>query len=517
MCNSTQKKLCSDEECDICLNRSFATSNRAQYWSIELNNGIKPRDVFRATSKKFWFNCGNHVFQSDPNHITSSNRWCPYPCCSINSDKLCTLADCNVCYNASFASSDKAQFWHQELNLNENNELIKPRDVFLSSNNKYWFNCGSHIFESALNNVTAGYWCPFACCCKITTKLCDDNYCDVCYDASFASEDKADFWSDKNKINPRDVPKSTDKKFWFDCGSHEFESSLSHITIGSWCPYPCCSQGFKKLCNEEHCKICYNASFASSDKAQYWSYELNNGVKPRDITKSVGDKYWFKCPNSNHLFEKLLSEITRTDEKSFCPYPCCCNFSKKLCNEECTICTNASFASSDKAQFWFQDLNINEDNELILPRDVCKSGKEKYWFKCENKHIFDATLGNITNGRWCPKCSTHGYSKKAIKWLTNIINTENIFIQHAENIGEYIIKSDIFKSSVDGYCKETNTVYEFHGDFWHGNPNKYNAEDINSITKTSFGELYTKTLQREQKIRDLGYNLVVIWESDYKN
>jgi len=30
------------------------------------------------------------------------------------------------------------------------------------------------------------------------------------------------------------------------------------------------------------------------------------------------------------------------------------------------------------------------------------------------------------------------------------------------------------------------------------------------------GELYDKTLEREQRIRDLGYNLVTIWGSDWK-
>ena len=53
--------------------------------------------------------------------------------------------------------------------------------------------------------------------------------------------------------------------------------------------------------------------------------------------------------------------------------------------------------------------------------------------------------------------------------------------------------------------------------FWHGNPNVYNPEDINTITKTTFGELYNKTIDREKNIKDLGYNLVTIWEKDYKN
>ena len=69
----------------------------------------------------------------------------------------------------------------------------------------------------------------------------------------------------------------------------------------------------------------------------------------------------------------------------------------------------------------------------------------------------------------------------------------------------------------DGFCKDTNTIYEFYGDFFHGNPNIYNNEDINKLTKKSFGELYDKTIERENVLKNQGYNLISIWENDYKN
>ena len=37
---------------------------------------------------------------------------------------------------------------------------------------------------------------------------------------------------------------------------------------------------------------------------------------------------------------------------------------------------------------------------------------------------------------------------------------------------------------------------------------------INKTTKCTHGELYENTCKRESEIRELGYNLVVIWESD---
>ena len=81
------------------------------------------------------------------------------------------------------------------------------------------------------------------------------------------------------------------------------------------------------------------------------------------------------------------------------------------------------------------------------------------------------------------------------------------------NDGEFVVPETRYRA--DGYCKETNTVYEYHGDYWHGNPKKFNKDEINKSSKKTFGELYEQTLKRENEIRTLGYNLVVMWESDW--
>ena len=101
-----------------------------------------------------------------------------------------------------------------------------------------------------------------------------------------------------------------------------------------------------------------------------------------------------------------------------------------------------------------------------------------------------------------------------VQWLEFIESYYGIHIQHIGNSAqEYRIKSTKWKA--DGYCESTNTIYEFHGDFWHGNPKQYDPESINQVSKKKMNTLYANTLKREQRIRELGYNLVVIWESDW--
>jgi hypothetical protein len=58
-------------------------------------------------------------------------------------------------------------------------------------------------------------------------------------------------------------------------------------------------------------------------------------------------------------------------------------------------------------------------------------------------------------------------------------------------------------------------ILEYHGDYWHGNPRIYNQEDINPVSKITYGELYEKTLKKRRFCEESGYNYVFIWESDW--
>lgn len=101
------------------------------------------------------------------------------------------------------------------------------------------------------------------------------------FEKSFASHEKAKYWSVKNKLQSNEVSKGSDKKFYFNCDTcnHEFLIQLFVVSRGGWCNY--CSN--TKLCENNECIICYNKSFASNDKAKYWSNK--NELIPRQVFK----------------------------------------------------------------------------------------------------------------------------------------------------------------------------------------------------------------------------------------
>ena len=76
--------------------------------------------------------------------------------------------------------------------------------------------------------------------------------------------------------------------------------------------------------------------------------------------------------------------------------------------------------------------------------------------------------------RVAPRPNKSNHSNKQIHWLKNEINKSGYYIHHARNGGEHLITLLTGqKVPVDGFCVETNTVYQFHGDFWPGCPEHY--------------------------------------------
>lgn len=219
--------------------------------------------------------------------------------------------------------------------------------------------------------------------------------CVPCYETSFMNTnlDKVKCWADK--ISPRLLARTSNKKFIFLCDkcNHYFLKSLGHIhTMNSWCQF--CSKN-RSLCDDPDCEHCFKHSFASHPKSKYWS--INNRKSPREFTISNAEKAEFKC-ECGHKFMMRLAEVTTGQ---WCPY--CAIPSRLLCDDlSCKQCLERSFASHNRSKFWSSDNNLS-------PRFVFKKSNKKFKFLCDKNcdHTFLMTPVNIaTQNQWCPKCNT---------------------------------------------------------------------------------------------------------------
>ena len=121
-------------------------------------------------------------------------------------------------------------------------------------------------------------------------------------------------------------------------------------------------------------------------------------------------------------------------------------------------------------------------------------------------------------------------SNVAVKWLSYIMEKEDIHIQHVRNGGE----KRFGNYSLDGYCEETHTAYEFQGCFWHGKdlamscmlimeknnvffpflgcPECYkDRETVNPINQKTMEELYKDTVRKVKYLKECGFEVEQKW------
>ena len=106
-----------------------------------------------------------------------------------------------------------------------------------------------------------------------------------------------------------------------------------------------------------------------------------------------------------------------------------------------------------------------------------------------------------------------GNSKTAFGWLAWLQRSmfDDHRIQHAGNGQE--VRVGERQLPVDGFCSAINTVYQFHGCFWHKHP--CDIGKCHTQTRED-RERYEETLRNDRYIRALGYRLVSVWECEWQ-
>jgi phage FluMu protein Com len=110
----------------------------------------------------------------------------------------------------------------------------------------------------------------------------------------------------------------------------------------------------------------------------------------------------------------------------------------------------------------------------------------------------------------CPACSSiFTISRKETEWL------DYIGLPNTTDHRQVQVFIGASKFTVDGFNSKTNTIYEFWGDFWHGNPRVFPPNGVNQCNYIPFATLYEKTQHKREVIVSAGYKLVEIWECDW--
>lgn len=389
-----------------------------------------------------------------------------------------------------YLKADLAKQWHPTENRICGIQVF-PKDFTLGSGFSATWSCSNdicgfgceHKWTANISDRVKGDGCPF--CAPNPTKIC------IHKSLSYTHPGLAKEWHpiQNGQLTPNDVSFGSNKSVWWRCPNrceygceHEWKSKILSRYNGNGCPF----------CKWNPLKICKHQSFAWKFPDIYeklWDKDMNE-KSGYDITPCCKDPYYFKCIECSKSELVNLSNIV---------------YNSRL---RCKKCGGSERKTED---IFKQQLQERHDKKYILLDSFKYHENCKFWCT-EHKLNFQQKPKQILKGHiGCPKCQPSGWSRAAQKWIESIENSDGIHIQHEPREREKVIEG----YKVDGWCEETKTIYEFHGDYWHGNPKVYQwrMDEVNMSNGKTFGQLYFETCKKTQSLRALGYRVIEKWET----
>lgn len=261
------------------------------------------------------------------------------------------------------------------------------------------------------------------------------------------------------------------------CRKHGIFSQVSSLHWeGKNCP----------KCSIEKQRMTYDYFLETAKKIYGGKYEYHEEIKGKFTSSESMVKIY--CVKHQFYFKQLAS--THLTNIECCP--------------KCRI-DNLKTVNLLTQEKFIERCKLIHNNYYSYPNTNYTGGKNKVDIVCPVHGEFSQLAMIHITGSGCKYCAT---SKTEKLWVLSL-NNPNIKTNETLRIGGKTIRPD-------GIDYTTNTVYEYHGDYWHGNPNVYNRDDINGHNKKTFGELYDVTMGREKLLKSNGYNVITMWESEYK-
>jgi hypothetical protein len=245
------------------------------------------------------------------------------------------------------------------------------------------------------------------------------------------------------------------------------------------------------------CRKCYNATISARVRITTEQFikecqlkHNNKYIYENTVYNSNNDKIQITCPIHGLFYLIAINHLRG----------CGC--------EKCYKENNFNRTLNIRTKNFIDKSTKIHNNKYDYSKVNYKRKSDKVEIICPIHNSFWQTASDHLSGSDCPKCY-HSISKPEIEWL-NLLN-----IPDDNEHRNCLIKIGSHHYRPDGFDPITNTIYEFNGDYYHGNPEIYNPDDYNSVTHCTFGELYEKTLEKEQILKEAGYTVISIWESDY--
>lgn len=284
---------------------------------------------------------------------------------------------------------DLAEEWDYEKNANDG---VFFEDISAGSTKKVWWKCKyKHSFQRRVQERTnRHYGCPYCSGRQILSGFNDL--------ATKCPELLSEWDYEKNiklGIDPTKIGVGFRPKVWWVCpNGHSYDSVIFPRTHGVGCPY--CSTPVRRILAGFN-----NLATTNPELLEEWDYEKND-IKPTEISVGYAKNVWWKCKNG-HSYQTTVA-----------------NHRKEGCG--CSYCSGRKATPENNLLTKFPALAKEWDYErnTVDPTSLSLGGKQKFWWRCEKGHRWEATVNTRTANGYvssCPMCTKRlriSFPEKAI-------------------------------------------------------------------------------------------------------
>jgi G:T-mismatch repair DNA endonuclease (very short patch repair protein) len=244
----------------------------------------------------------------------------------------------------------------------------------------------------------------------------------------------------------------------------------------------------------------------------------HNVTKKRDRCSSLnikkdGDKYIIlrKCPKCGDDIKTTSKDRTIA----------CRNYFNAI-NEKCVCvkCMGKSFIgegnhfynkshsneSKEKISKSRKGKSIGDKNSManLVWRKKASNNLKKKWDGGEMEHARKIMSDTMKETRRSGKLKSVIRSKKEKEIIVEI-KKMGYAVKHSFKVDTKIC---------DVFIPTLNLIIEYNGDYWHCNPKKYGPDYFNQKKQKTAKELWEYDKNKIDLIKEKGYNLEIVWESD---
>jgi hypothetical protein len=256
----------------------------------------------------------------------------------------------------------------------DKNAGIKPDEFLPHSSRKVWWVCThGHSWQAAVSHRSQGNKCPY-CSGRLALKGFNDLetlHPELVLEWDFAKN---------GELKPSDVKAGSSRRAWWICEhGHSWNAIIYSRSInGTGCPF----------CSNIAILPGYNDfETLNPEAAREWDTEKNLPLLPSNIGAGSAANVWWRCKFGHSWQARVLSRRRGGD---------------------CPVCAGKTILPgfNDFATL-FPELLIPwdcEKNGALSPYELSPNANEKVWWRCDNSHSWEATIGSRTRGSKCPYC-----------------------------------------------------------------------------------------------------------------